>query len=122
MLVQYPENLSTEALVEAISIVRQGEAVTQRDKLGLLLWNVQGSFQAIVLGHPADGSQLRAPHACFSDDLIESAAAAFQSELDKPKVAAADYVGVVDPATIMVIIQSVMALIQMIRDRRNKTT
>ena len=113
----YPRSLPVSCLTDSLRILREKRAVEERAQLGHCLWNVQGWLQGITLGQPPNET-LRS-FAAVGDEpgYIEQ----LETELLKyanatPAVFGADVDDVqMDPASVLLIIQSVLALIAWFR-------
>jgi hypothetical protein len=122
----YP-TLAFDSLSQAIGLLRAGQAIEQRALFANLVWNVQGSLQALALGDPdkqlagGAGNGYATPPALESQlEEFDGALRSAQSQLAAATTAAAesDAPNAVDPATIMAIINVVLQLIDAWRKRR----
>jgi len=121
--VTYPDQLPVASVSLAVAIVREGSAVARKAELGLALWNVQGYLQRVSLGVP-NGEAEFASLACGDETelLVELNGACEGALVQLGPTEAHDAMGdaevSMDPATILLVVKSVMELIALWRNRR----
>jgi len=134
MLVSYPKTLSNEALLGLVAIVRGGQLFSRTAELHSYLWNMQGYFAGTLLGDPTDEALVAAgpePDEGLVTDCLAAIQAA-EEELCRHAVRCNRYtvggdqptVGVIDPATITLILTLIQTLgpmiLEWLRNRRKQ--
>ena len=119
--ISYPQTLSLPCITKVVQIVRAGEIVERKDELGMAAASVQLYLQRVTLGVPADAEEgvfAAAPEveAATIDELETACRSAVEQLEDDPNGRAAN-VKAFDPATLAMILELVMQLINLWRNR-----
>jgi hypothetical protein len=117
----YPAVLPTECLTTVISLIRNRQVADQPAEFANCLWTMVGFGLKLGFGDPdAHEEKFGAADVPSDKELNECHAALASYEDDGPSFAAAEGEQAIDPATIVVLVQLVMQIIEFLRNRKKK--
>lgn len=119
----YPESLPVDCLTDIVSLIRSRQVAAEKAKFFNCVWTVQGYAQKLGFGDPEQQFGEAAPLQEADANQLDDCAVAllsFKSEVSDEPTFGADGEEAIDPATILVLIELAMKVIEFIRNRRNK--
>lgn len=120
-MVQYPQTLPLDCISTLASIVKSRQVAVRKQEFGICAWNVQGYLQNTLLGSPlvsASGPPEVSEEQETEFDNLYNACGEYN---DHAFAALPEEVtGIVDPMTVIAILSSIMQLIEMFKNRKNK--